>query len=124
LLVSTIILWAVVLFLAFLLLGALRTLGPLSWRLDQLQAVMPSRLGRDGLKLGKKAPDFTLPVVAGGEMALYEFACRKVLLVFVQGGCSLCHQVVLSLEKIARVSHRFLGNLTILLLRTAYPGIG
>jgi peroxiredoxin len=99
LLVSTIILWAVVLFLAFLLLGTLRTLGLLSWRLDQLQAVTPSRLGRDGLKLRKKAPDFALPAVAGGEMALHDFAGRKVLLVFVQGGCSPCHQVVPDLNK-------------------------
>ncbi len=99
LLASTIILWVLVLFLGFLLLGTLRTLGLLSWRLDQLQAVTPSRLGRDGLKPGKKAPDFTLPAFAGGEMALHDFAGRKVLLVFVQGGCSPCHQVVPDLNK-------------------------
>ncbi len=60
-----VILWAVVLFLGFLLLGTLRSLGLLSWRLEQLEATTPKRLGRDGLKPGKKAPDFTLPSADG-----------------------------------------------------------
>src|SRR5437773_12135935 len=62
-LLSIVVLWIVVLFLAFLLLGTLRALGLLSWRLEQLEATTPKRLGRDGLKPGKKAPDFTLPCV-------------------------------------------------------------
>ena len=44
LLTSTVALWGVVLFLGFLLLGALQALGRLNWRLDQLEATMPSRL--------------------------------------------------------------------------------
>src|SRR5438105_14591379 len=62
--IGFVILWLVVLLLAFLLLGALRALGLLSWRLEQLEATTPKRLGRDGLKPGKKAPDFTLPCVS------------------------------------------------------------
>jgi peroxiredoxin len=58
-----VILWVVVVFLAFLLLGTLRSLGLLGWRLEQLEATTPKRLGRDGLKPGKRAPDFTLPCV-------------------------------------------------------------
>ena len=100
--ISQVVLWLLVLFLGFLLLGTLRTLGLLNWRLDQLQAVTPSRLGRDGLKPGKMAPDFTLPAVAGGEVSLHEFARQKVLLVFVQGGCSPCHEVVPELNKRSR----------------------
>src|SRR5215468_10364121 len=60
-LVSIVLLWAVVVFLGFLLLGTLRALGLLRWRLEQLEATTPKRLGRDGLKPGKKAPNFTLP---------------------------------------------------------------
>src|SRR5215472_17174645 len=92
LVISSIVLWVLVLFLAFLVLGALRNQGLLNWRLDQLQATTPSRLGRDGLKPGKKAPDFTLPSAAGPELSLHEFSGRRVLLVFVQGGCGPCHQ--------------------------------
>src|SRR6516162_8418784 len=88
-LVSVAILWVTVFSLAFLLLGTLRSLGPLSWRLDQLEATTPRRLGRDGLKPGKKAPDFTLPSANGKEISLHDFAGRKVLLVFTQSGCSI-----------------------------------
>jgi hypothetical protein len=49
-LVSYAALWLVVLFLAFLLLGALRALGLLRWRLEQLEATTPSRTGHGGLR--------------------------------------------------------------------------
>src|SRR5215831_20716175 len=99
-LLSTIILWAVVLFLSFLLLGTLRALGLLRWRLEQLEATTPSRLGRNGLKPGKKAPDFTLPSVAGTEVALSSFAGRRVLLVFVQPGCGPCQLITPELKRL------------------------
>lgn len=95
-----VILWAVVLFLGFLLLGTLRSLGLLSWRLEQLEATTPKRLGRDGLKLGKKAPDFTLPSADGIELSLHDFAGRKVLLVFTQPGCSPCKAIIPELNRL------------------------
>ena len=100
--VSYVALWLVVLFLSFLLLGALRALGLLRWRLEQLEATTPSRVGRSGLKPGKKAPDFTLPCVAGGEVALHDFAGRRVFLVFTQSGCKPCHRIVPELNKLQR----------------------
>src|SRR5262249_12479529 len=54
----------------------------------------PSRVGRNGLKPGKKAPDFTLPAVDGKEVSLHDFAGRKVLLVFTQSGCGPCHAIL------------------------------
>ncbi len=125
---SIVTLWAVALFLAFLLLGTLRTLGLVSWRLEQLEATTPKRLGRDGLKPGKKAPDFTLPCVnphvmagspdratvgwsgqetapqrsVGHEVSLHDFAGRKVLLVFTQSGCGPCRTVVPELNRLER----------------------
>src|SRR4051795_9494371 len=89
-LVSYVALWLVVLLLGFLLLGALRALGLQGWRLEQLEATAPTRVGRNGLKPGKAAPDFTLPESAGGEVHLRDFAGRKVLLVFTQSGCGPC----------------------------------
>jgi methylamine dehydrogenase accessory protein MauD len=91
--VSIVVLGAVVLLLGFLVLGALRALGLVNWRLDQLELTRPSRLGRDGLKVGRKAPDFTLPCATGGEISLHDFAGRKVLLVFTQAGCGPCHDM-------------------------------
>lgn len=91
--VSIIVLGAMVLLLGFLVLGALRALGLVNWRLDQLELTRPSRLGRDGLKAGRKAPDFTLPCATGGEVSLHDFAGCKVLLVFTQAGCGPCHDM-------------------------------
>ena len=122
-LLSYLVLWAVVLFLGFLLLGALRALGILKWQLEQLQATTPSRLGRDGLRVGKKAPAFNLPCVTspplppspdrrgglGGEVSLADFVGRKVLLVFTQSGCSPCKAIVPELNRLAqRGSHQVL----------------
>src|SRR6516165_3737682 len=98
--ISNIVLWLLVLFLGFLLLGTLRAVGLLRWRLEQLQATMPSRLGRSGLKVGKKAPDFTLPSVAGPEVSLHDFVGRKVLLVFTQSGCGPCKQIMPELYRL------------------------
>jgi methylamine dehydrogenase accessory protein MauD len=101
-LAAFLVLWAVVLFLGFLLLGALRALGVLSWRLEQLEATTPRRIGRNGLMPGKKAPDFTLPSADGKEVALGDFAGRKVLLVFTQSGCSPCQRVVPELNRLGK----------------------
>jgi methylamine dehydrogenase accessory protein MauD len=99
--ISTAVLWLLVLGLAFLLLGALRALGLLGWRLEQLEVTTPSRLGRSGLKPGKKAPAFTLPVVAGGgEISLHDFAGRRVLLVFMQAGCGPCGAITPELNRL------------------------
>jgi methylamine dehydrogenase accessory protein MauD len=113
--VSTVVLWAVVLFLGFLLLGTLRSLGLLSWRLEQLEATTPKRLGRDGLKLGKRAPDFTLPSADGKELSLHDFVGRKVLLVFTQAGCSPCRAVIPELNRLER------GDTQVLIVNNGDP---
>src|SRR6516162_3987503 len=110
LLVSNIILWLASGFLGFLLLGTLRSLGLLSWRLEQLEATTPKRLGRDGLKPGKRAPDFTLPSATGKEISLHDFAGRKVLLVFTQSGCSPCKTIVPELNRLGPVEQVLVIN--------------
>jgi methylamine dehydrogenase accessory protein MauD len=99
-LASYIALWVFVILLGFLLLGALRALGVQGWRLQQLEATTPSRVGRNGLKPGKTAPDFALPDATGGEVALRNFAGRKVLLVFTQSGCGPCHRIMPELNRL------------------------
>lgn len=100
--VSNVILWLSVLTLGFLLLGNLRATGLLSWRVIQLEAITPSKIGRSGLKPGKKAPGFTLPSPSGGEMSLDDFLGRRVLLVFVQTNCGPCHEIVPELNRLIR----------------------
>ena len=109
LLVSNIALTVLVLILGFFVLGALRALGVLTWRLDQMEVTRPSRLGREGLKVGKKAPDFTLPSADGGELSLHDFARRKLLLVFTQAGCGPCHDIAPELNRVqAKGEHQVL----------------
>ena len=100
LIASIVTLGILILTTGFLLLGALRTISRLSWRLDQLEATTPGRLGRGGLNPGAKAPEFTLPSVAGGDISLRDFAGRPLLLVFSQPHCAPCHDVVPDLNKI------------------------
>jgi methylamine dehydrogenase accessory protein MauD len=100
LLIANLALWVVVLLLGFLLLGALRAVALLRWRLEQLEATTPSRLGRSGLRPGKKAPEFTLPSISGPEVALQHYAGRKLFLVFMQPGCGPCHQITPELNRL------------------------
>jgi methylamine dehydrogenase accessory protein MauD len=86
--------------LAFLVLGVLRALGVLTWRLDQLQATTPGRIARDGLRVGEQAPDFTLPLHGAHDVSLREFRGRRLLLVFTQSGCGPCHDIVPELNRL------------------------
>jgi methylamine dehydrogenase accessory protein MauD len=97
-LISYIVLWGVVLLLGFLLLGALRALALLRWRLEHLELTTPR--GRNGLRVGAKAPDFTLPSTAGKEAALHDWAGRKVVLVFLQARCKPCKTIVPELNQL------------------------
>jgi methylamine dehydrogenase accessory protein MauD len=100
LVISSILVWMAVLGLAFLTLGALKAMTFLRWQLEQLQATTPTRKGRSGLKVGTKAPLFTLPSVAGSDMSLASYAGRQVFLVFVQTGCRPCHAVAPDLNRL------------------------
>jgi methylamine dehydrogenase accessory protein MauD len=99
-LITNLALWIAVLFLGFLLLGALRSVALLRWQVAQLEATMPTRVGRSGLRPGKTAPKFTLAATGGGEIGLEHYAGRKVLLVFMQPGCGPCHNIVPELNRL------------------------
>src|SRR5205823_6404971 len=49
-------------------------------------------------------PDFTLPLLHGGELSLSEYHGRKVLLVFSDPNCGPCDQLAPQLEQLARRS--------------------
>ncbi len=114
--ISSLLLWGIVFLLGFMLLGVLRALALTRWRLDQLEATAPSRVGRGGLKRGQKAPDFTLPSVSGGEVSLHDFAGRQVFLVFTQSGCKPCHRVAPDLNRLQDA-----GEVQVLVIHNGEP---
>jgi len=61
-----------------------------------------SKIKRDGLKAGVRAPEFTLPRVDGGELSLNGYLGQKVLLVFSDPACGPCQQLAPRLENLYR----------------------
>lgn len=61
-----------------------------------------SKIKRDGLEVGVRAPEFTLPRVDEGELSLNQYLGQKVLLVFSDPACGPCQQLAPKLENIHR----------------------
>jgi peroxiredoxin len=61
-----------------------------------------SKIKRDGLKTGTPAPEFRLPRLDGGELALSELRGKLVLLVFSSPNCGPCSALAPELEKVHR----------------------
>ncbi len=101
-LAAQLLLWAFVFVLTFLLLGTLRNLGRVTWRLEQLEALTPRRVGRSGLKLGRRVPDLPCVTVHGDQVRLHELCAGDTLLVFLKFGCEPCQRIVPELQLLHR----------------------
>jgi methylamine dehydrogenase accessory protein MauD len=88
--ISYLVLWTLVLAEAAVLLILLRTFG--SFYLSTRQGI-----GRDGLALGTKAPDFRATRLDGSPVSLESFAGRWVLLYFAAPACEDCYRMLPSL---------------------------
>jgi peroxiredoxin len=64
------------------------------------RSLAASRLNRQGLKAGERAPDFQLPRIDGGELSLEDFRGRRVLLVFSDPHCGPCAELAPRLQEI------------------------
>lgn len=73
---------------------------------ERLQRTTPSvarsRIVRDGLKAGTRAPDFTLPGLDGTELSLQAYRGKPVLLVFSDPSCGPCRELAPKLEDLHR----------------------
>lgn len=76
------------------------------------KSVEGSKLVRNGLRPGTKAPEFTLPLVNEGELSLRELFGRRTLLVFSDPGCAPCQELAPKLERI----HRRMRRLQVLMV--------
>jgi methylamine dehydrogenase accessory protein MauD len=109
-LMAHVVLWGTALGVAFLVVGAFRTLAVRTWRLEQLEAALSGRLG---LPPGTRAPAFSLLSVQGARVALKRFAGRHVLLVFTRSSQDPWQQLLPELNRLQR--H---GNFQVLLIET------
>lgn len=71
-----------------------------------------SKINRQGLNVGATAPDFRLPRIDGGELALSEFQGKRLLLVFSDPNCGPCDELAPQLEEV----HRHRSDLQILMI--------
>ena len=99
-LASYIVLWVVVLLLAFLLAGALRQLGLLQLRLGD----DPGALITDtGLERGSEAPDFTgLDSESREVVRLSDLPAVPRMLVFASPGCLSCRELIPGLNEVRK----------------------
>lgn len=94
-LVSYIALWTVVLFQGVVIFLLLRQLGVIY--LGTAQGV-----ARDGLPLGRRAPDFALPDLDGRPTSLAGFRGLPLLLIFGSATCAPCRTLIPDLNVFAR----------------------
>ena len=104
-LASYVVLWLLVLALAFLLAGALRQLGLLQLRLGD----DPGALITDtGLERGTLAPDFDAPDSETRELVtLSALEPRARMIVFTSPGCLSCRELIPGLNEVRKTRRDF-----------------
>jgi peroxiredoxin len=81
------------------------------------RSLTDSKIKRDGLKAGTPAPEFRLPRLDGGELALSELRGKLVLLVFSSPNCGPCNTLAPEMEKV----HRQLPRLEMVMISKEDP---
>lgn len=97
-LVSYVVLWGIVLFQGVAIFILLRQLGIMY--LGTAQGV-----ARDGLAVGSRAPDFSLPVLDGRTVSLADYRGLPLLLVFGSADCAPCRNLIPDLHRFADEHH-------------------
>lgn len=93
-------LWVVVLFMMFLLAGALRQIGILELRLGEDPGAL---ITAKGLDRGSPAPDIAgQDAESGDQLRLSQFPSKARVLVFLSTTCLSCEQLVPHLNEVAR----------------------
>jgi len=104
-LASYVVLWVVVLLLAFLLAGALRQLGLLQLRLGDDPGALITDIG---LERGAEAPDFTaLASETGDLVSLSDLPAVPRMLVFASPGCLSCRELIPGLNEVRKTRGEF-----------------
>lgn len=92
LLVSSILLWIVVLLNLFLTLALVRRINAAPGSLPDVE---------NGLPTGTPAPDFSAQTLEGKKVTLADYAGHATTFIFVASFCEPCHEILPSLQKLA-----------------------
>jgi methylamine dehydrogenase accessory protein MauD len=98
LLVSTVLLWIVVLVLLVVVFALARQVGILYERIAPMGALMLD----SGPKVGEAAPSFTLPTLGGAVVEVGTPTAHSQLLFFLSPTCPVCKKLLPILKSIAR----------------------
>lgn len=106
LIVSTVVLWIVVVALALVVLALTRQIGVLHERVSPAGALTLS----GGVKAGETVPALTMPTLTDGNIALADFAVRKrgVLVFFLSPTCPVCKSLLPVVTRIAKEEKKWL----------------
>ncbi len=104
LIVSSLLLWVIVICNLFLTLALVRRLN------DVKPRVRPTI----GLAEGEIAPDFTVPTLSRDTITRSMYAGRKVAFVFISAHCTACHDLLLQIEPLTH--HATQAGVTVLLV--------
>lgn len=97
---SLVVLWVLLIIMAFLLAGALRQIGLLRLRIGDDPGAL---ITDDGLPRGSFAPDFeAVEVVSGDTTRLSERVNSKRAVVFLSTGCLACRQLAPHLKEVVK----------------------
>ena len=96
LIVSSLLLWVIVVFNLLLTLALVR----------RLNDVKPHAKLDPGLSAGEIAPDFSVQALSGETVTRSMYAGRKVAFVFISTHCAPCHDLVLQLESLTSQATR------------------
>lgn len=109
LLASTLLLWIIVVIMAFLMVGMLRQLGLMQARLGPEPGAL---ITPEGLERGTEAPDFDgLELSTQKQFHFHDLRGRRVLLTFLQTTCGPCRELIPHLNEIA---HGYRGQVEVL----------
>lgn len=96
LIVSSLLLWVIVIFNLFMTLALVR----------RLNNTRPHAKLDPGLSTGEIAPDFSVQTLSGETVMRSTYAGRKLAFVFISTHCAPCHDLVLQLESLTSQAAR------------------
>ncbi|MFC5712507.1 peroxiredoxin family protein [Thalassorhabdus alkalitolerans] len=69
-----------------------------NWEAPVKEVVQP--IEKEGIEAGMKAPDFSLPSLAGGEVTLSDYYGETIILTFFTTWCSVCQEELPALSQL------------------------